>query len=87
MLSLIRGIREEVTMRLDDVGERTFKMRKDLDHGLDTISGTSHAITAKVEERTKQLEKQSSSVSTLLSQAEVRGAHRALRARAQLESP
>ena len=68
-LTLIK-VRDEVSLRIDSVGESTNKMRKELDTGLETITATSEAITKQVSERTKKLEEESAQLQTFVSKVE-----------------
>jgi hypothetical protein len=68
-MTLIK-VRDEVSLRIDSVGESTNKMRKELDTGLEAITATSEAITKQVSERTKKLEEESAQLQTFVSKAE-----------------
>ena len=59
-------MREEATNRIDDIGQRTFDMRKELDGTLESMKASGEIMQARVEERTQRLEEQSSQVSTNL---------------------
>ena len=69
---LINKVRDEVSTRIDDIGERTSNMRKDLDTHLDMLTAQSEAITSQVQERTKRLEDESTEVQIFLAKCEVR---------------
>ncbi len=67
---LVNKVRDEASDRIDDIGERTFNMRRELDASLDGMQREAEAMQERVEERTNRLEEQSSQVSTFLAKSE-----------------
>ena len=93
---LVNKVRDEASDRIDDIGERTFNMRRELDASLDGMQREAEAMQERVEERTNRLEEQSSQVSTFLAKSErqiqskvrtPRDARRETRAAARAPSP
>ena len=62
----VNKVRDEASERIDDIGERTFNMRKELDERLQLLQSSSESMQQAVNSRTARLEEQSTQVPTLL---------------------
>ena len=67
---LVNKVRDEASSRIDDIGERTFSMRKELDERLTALSQASETMERSVTDRTRRLEEQSAQVSSFLVKSE-----------------
>mmetsp|Transcript_72206 Transcript_72206/g.191929 ORF Transcript_72206/g.191929 Transcript_72206/m.191929 type:complete len:679 (+) Transcript_72206:121-2157(+) len=66
----VNKVRDEASERIDDIGERTFNMRKELDERLQLLQASSESMQKAVQDRTARLEEQSTQVSTFLIKAD-----------------
>lgn len=73
-------VRDHTSERIDDIGERTFNMRREMDERIQELQAASELVNKNVSERTLKLEEQSREVSTFVVRAE-----RAINSKASLE--
>jgi len=66
----LNRVRDDAHDRLDDIAERTFQQRKELDDKLNTVQAATNAMQQRVDQRTDKLEEQSSQVNTFIFKAE-----------------
>ena len=59
----VNKLRDESCERLDDIGERTFNLRKEVESQLNSVQNATTQLQTRVDQRTLKLEEQSSQAS------------------------